>query len=111
MQCRFFAPEEIVLEIEKHLDLISRKNKLTIEQNKKVLNSILAEVMLVPINFFSKKINKAEKIIGKIDENDIPYISLALSFSNAGIWTEDKHFEKQNKIKIWKTKDLIKRKR
>ena len=41
-----------------------------------------------------------------IDEKDAPIIACALAISNEGIWTEDKHFEKQNRIKIWKTKEL-----
>lgn len=26
---------------------------------------------------------------------------------NGGIWTEDKDFEKQDRVKIWKTMDLL----
>ncbi|MBS3060935.1 MAG: hypothetical protein J4432_05530 [DPANN group archaeon] len=33
--------------------------------------------------------------------------ALALSIDNDGLWTADKDFDKQNKIKVWKTKDLI----
>lgn len=44
----------------------------------------------------------------KIDLNDAPILSCALEIQNDGLWKEDKHFEKQNQVKIWKTKDLIK---
>jgi predicted nucleic acid-binding protein len=43
-----------------------------------------------------------------IDLNDSPILACALAIDNQGIWTEDKDFEKQNKIKIWKTADLKK---
>lgn len=103
----FFAPEEIVSEIGKYLDLISKKNSLSIAENKIILEHILKKVTLLPCAYFTGKFKEANNIIGKIDESDIPYIALALSFPNDGIWTEDKHFEQQNKIRIWKTKDLL----
>lgn len=54
------------------------------------------------------KFNDAKIIMDKIDPKDTPFIALALSLKNDGIWSDDKHFEKQDKIKIWKTDDLIK---
>ena len=48
------------------------------------------------------------ELISVIDEKDVPFIALALSIKNDGIWTNDKHFKKQKKIKIFTTQDLIK---
>ena len=45
-------------------------------------------------------------IMDRIDKNDTPFIAAALA-ANLPIWSDDKHFEKQNKIKIFKTKDLV----
>jgi len=42
----------------------------------------------------------------KIDPDDTPFIAAALA-TNSDIWSDDKHFQKQNKIKVWKTEDLI----
>ena len=47
------------------------------------------------------------KIIGLIDEKDVPFIATALSIKNDGIWTNDKHFEKQDEIRIFSTLDMI----
>ena len=41
-----------------------------------------------------------------VDTNRI-IIALALSVENDGIWSHDKHFEEQNKIRIWKTDVLL----
>jgi len=54
------------------------------------------------------KMEEAENIMGKIDAGDVPFIALALSFPNDGIWTEDKHFLRQRRVKIWLTRDLLK---
>lgn len=43
----------------------------------------------------------------RIDEKDAQYLALAMSFRNDGLLSEDKHFEKQNVVKLWKIKDLI----
>ena len=49
---------------------------------------------------------EAAKIMDKIDPDDTKFIAAALA-TNSDIWSDDKHFEKQNKVKVWKTKDLI----
>ncbi|MBI4014875.1 MAG: hypothetical protein HY365_02890, partial [Candidatus Aenigmarchaeota archaeon] len=51
---------------------------------------------------------EAKRIMDKIDPDDTPFIALALAVENDGIWSSDKHFERQNKIKIWKTETLLK---
>ena len=48
----------------------------------------------------------ASKIMDSIDPDDTPFIAAALA-TGADIWSDDKHFEQQNEIKVWKTKDLI----
>jgi len=56
-------------------------------------------------NFIKYK-NFAEKIIGDIDKDDVQFIALALAF-NCPIWSDDRHFQKQNKIKVITTKEMI----
>ena len=46
--------------------------------------------------------------MASIDIEDVPFIALALSIGNDGIWSDDNHFQKQKKIKIWKTEEVIK---
>jgi len=41
------------------------------------------------------------------DPDDTPYIALALAVENDGIWSDDKHFKQQNRIRTWETKDLM----
>jgi predicted nucleic acid-binding protein len=62
----------------------------------------------VGIEFYEEKIKEALKIMVDIDIKDTPYVALALSFDNDGIWSEDKGFFKQDKIKVWKTQEIIK---
>ena len=59
------------------------------------------------MNDYEEYIDGAIEIIGHIDEKDTQFIALALAIENNGIWSNDKHFEKQTKIKIYKTIDII----
>ena len=49
----------------------------------------------------------AKKIMNEIDENGVPFLALALQVDNKGIWSDDKHFLQQKKVKVWSTKVLV----
>ncbi|MBI4141956.1 hypothetical protein HY484_03470 [Candidatus Woesearchaeota archaeon] len=42
-----------------------------------------------------------------IDLNDAPFIAAALA-TQADIWSDDLHFQRQKRVRVWKTKDLLK---
>jgi predicted nucleic acid-binding protein len=69
---------------------------------------LLENLIIVPLDEYEDKIDEAMEIIGKIDEKDIQFVALALSIKNDGIWSNDKHFEKQEKVQIYKTANIIK---
>jgi predicted nucleic acid-binding protein len=48
---------------------------------------------------------EACKIMKDIGSDDILFIAAALAF-NAIIWSDDKHFKKQNRIKILSTEEM-----
>jgi predicted nucleic acid-binding protein len=50
---------------------------------------------------------EARKIMDKIDPSDTPFMALALAVENDGIWSDDRHFLRQRRVKTWKTKDLL----
>lgn len=104
----FFAPDYLIEEIEKHILLVSRKNSLSEEENKKILKILCSYITIVGIEFYEENISEALKIMADIDIKDTPYVALALSFDNDGIWSEDKALFKQDKIKIWSTQDIMK---
>jgi predicted nucleic acid-binding protein len=41
----------------------------------------------------------AKEIMDNIDPSDTPFIALALAVENDGIWSDDEHFNKQNRIR------------
>ena len=71
------------------------------------MKSLLHErIFNVPEQEYSKNIKKAEEIIGSIDSKDIPFLAVALSLNVNGIWSNDKHFQRQKKIPIYYTTKL-----
>ena len=104
----FYLPEFALEEIEKHKSKICKRSGLTETEFTLTLNILLSSVSVVPYSRIQEFIEEATELIGDIDELDIPFIALALAIPNDGIWSEDKHLQKQKRIKIWKTEDLLK---
>ncbi len=103
----FYLPEIVLREVNKYLPYIIQKSKLSEEGIKNLLNIILENLHLVPIDEYEGKMDEGMEIIGKIDEKDTQFIGLALAIKNDGIWSNDKHFDKQEKIQVYKTIDII----
>src|SRR3989344_2950311 len=103
-----YAPETMVKEIRKHENLIIQKSGLSEEEFEALFNLLTDSIQILERHVYSESMEEAEKIIGHIDKGDAPFLALALSVPNNGIWTENiRHFGKQDKVKIWTTKDII----
>jgi len=105
---KFYLPEYALEEIEAHKMKISRLSGLSLDEIDIILNLLLDNISIVPSQTIQPYLKEAERIIGGIDPNDIPFIALALAVDNDGIWSSDKHFEAIKQIKVWKTSDLLK---
>lgn len=60
----------------------------------------------MPSNFYSDKFKEAFDVMKNIDEKDTPFLALALKLEYP-IWSNDKHFKKQEKIQVYTTEDLL----
>ncbi|TFG01290.1 MAG: PIN domain-containing protein [Promethearchaeota archaeon] len=103
----FYVPDFFLYELKKYEQYLIKKTNLTKNEFKLVLDKLLDNIYLIPIKEYSEKLTKARNIIGDIDKKDIPFIAVALSIKNDGIWSNDKDFFKQSVIKIYTTNDLI----
>jgi len=103
----FYVPDFIMEELSKYLPEISHKAGISLNEVKKLVNSFLENVHVVSINDYKDNLKAASQIIGKFDKKDIPFIAVALSINTDGIWSNDKHFQKQDSIKIFTTKELF----
>ena len=62
---------------------------------------------MLPDSAFLSQLPRAEEIMKDIDPDDAPFLALALSFHNDGIWSNDKDFERQSVVRVWKTHELL----
>jgi|SRR3989344_2229592 len=93
-------------EIEKYKEEILNKSKLTKSQFDSIYEKINGNLIILDDLIIKDKMKEAKKIMDKVDPDDTPFIAAALA-TKSGIWSDDRHFEKQNKVKIYKTKELI----
>jgi len=104
-----YSPETLLNSIRKYEALIIEKSELQKEEFEILLSLLLEKITIIAKEEYSNYLKEAGEIMEHIDVEDVPYIALALSLPNNGIWTDDNHFIKQKKVKIWKTVDVIKR--
>ena len=104
----FLTVAVIKKEIEKYKQDILQRAKITEEEFRKIYSKLFSKIFIVEDTVIGSKFDEAKKIMDKIDPKDTPFLALALAVENDGIWSDDTHFEKQTKIKVWKTKDMIK---
>jgi len=102
----FYYPEESLAELEKYkLEIISRIG-INETDYKALRDKILSKVKLIDRDELNPFIHEASDIMDKIDPKDTIFIACALACGGF-IWSDDKHFSKQNRIKILKQKDII----
>lgn len=102
----FIFPEYGVEEIYRYKEEIKKKSGLTEKEFNTLILRILKHVRLIPLNLIIDFKDEADKIMSNIHKDDSVFIALALAF-DCPIWSDDKHFKKQNRIKIFTTKEMI----
>ena len=102
---KLFSPEFLLEEVKKHKEEILPKAKLSEYEFELFLSIISSRIEFIPYTKFEDFISQAEKITP--DPNDVEYVALALKLK-CDIWTNDKEFKKQDKVKVYSTSELIK---
>ena len=97
-------------EVQKHRGYILKKARISSETFDGLMDSILDKLVVVSENEVKPQAYaKAREAMGRVDPDDVPFLALALSVENDGIWTEDKHFLRQTLAETWSTARLCKR--
>jgi predicted nucleic acid-binding protein len=103
----FYTVDYALEEINKYRDYIVKKSGLTKEALDTMFSLFMENVVVVPYEKIKAKMKESMGIMENIDPKDAPILACALAIPNDGIWTQDKHFDKQNKVKVWSSKDLL----
>ncbi len=103
-----YAPETMLKEIKKYEEEIINRAGFTKAEFEILFNLITEGIQIIEKKLYAHKLKEAEKLIGNIDKGDVPFLALALSMPNAGIWTENVRHFKQKDVRIWTTKEITK---
>lgn len=103
-----YAPEYLFDEFRKHKQTLLEKTHRNQEDFERFIEILKTHINILPKNKFKNHFSASKKY--SQDPKDIPYIALAL-YLDASIWSDDKHFQKQNKIKVYTTTELVKTKK
>jgi len=103
----FYYPEVSLHEVRKHKNLILQKSGMGEEEFTRLFNQLLSHIKIIPEEYINRNLDEANIILGKIDINDVVFLATALSISDSVIWSDDRHFEKQDKVKVMKTEDMV----
>jgi len=101
-----FAPEFLFDEILKYESEIAKKTHRNTDELNTVFELLKNKITFIPMKEIERNIEEAGLITP--DEGDIPYVALALKLK-IPIWSNDRDLkEKQNEVKVYNTKDLLK---
>ncbi len=106
-EIKFFLPEFSLSEIKKYEDVLCSKAGYTKRQLNELLTILLSNIKLVSKKEIEKYKKKGKMIMKDIDVNDSSFIATCFAINGDGIWSFDKHFEKQNEVKIFNIQDII----
>lgn len=104
----FYTLDYSLEEIEKYMVYIVKKSKMSKDEVETLLSLFMENIAVISDEEVKSKMGEAKKTMKNIDINDSPILAAALAIPNDGIWTEDRHFEKQKRVKVWHSKDLLK---
>jgi len=94
-------------EIYNHKEEIMGKGGYDEFEFDKVLLRLLKYVRVVPADMLVDKRSEAREIMDDIDGDDAVFVSTALKFG-CPIWSDDKHFKMQERVKVYNTGEFVK---
>jgi len=101
----FFAPFRMLAELENNREEIRLKSDFSHEDFDNFISVLKLKIRFMPLEDFIDKISEGKQI--SAHSKDTEYFALALSL-NCPIWSDEKSFKKQSKVKVYNTLELLK---
>jgi len=102
-----YFPDIMLREVYEHEELILEKSGLSKDEYKQLLDVLLRYIRFISSKDMLENLNEATQIMSAIDIKDAPFIAAALSNETAVIWSDDKHFKRQSRIKSYTTTEIM----
>ena len=93
-------------EILKYKQEIIRKAYISHDQFRITFSGLMQKIIIVEDKVIMAKIPDAAQVMDKIDPKDTPFLAAAMA-TDSDLWSNDTDFEKQKKVKVWKTHELV----
>ena len=90
--------------MEKNRDEIRSKSGFSLSDFEAFIGILKMRVMFIPLEQFLDKADEAKELAPHL--KDVEYFALALRF-DFPIWSNEKSFKKQSKVKVFSTSDLV----
>ncbi len=100
------APFRLLAELEKNREEIRSKSGFSNKDFDVFLGIIKLRINFVPLENFFDRLPSAKEI--SPHAKDMEYFALALEFNSDCIWSEEELLKKQDKVKVFNTKELSK---
>ncbi len=105
---KLIAPYFLYEELVKNKEKIKTFSKISEGEFRYALSLLYDEISLISEDGFKQLLKEAHLLSPHLySSKDDPYFALSLLLNNCPIWSDEKSFFKQDKIKIFSTKDLL----
>jgi len=95
-------------EIRKHEDTIINRSNLAPDEFHTLFGVVTDYITIVEMDRYQDALDEANQLIGDKDKGDVPFLALALTVPNDGIWTQNvQDFQGQDSVRIWTTGELL----
>lgn len=102
-----YFPEPSLHKLRKYQNYVINKAGLNERDYTSLLTILFRYIKVIPTEKIKENWGKAKEVMERIDQEDVVFIAAALSLDNSAIWSEDKDFERQTKVKVLKTRDVV----
>ena len=103
--CKLISPDYVIAELLNEKEKIMKFSGIDEIGFLFIISLIQKKVETISKENYEKWLDDAMKI--SPHKKDVPYLALALA-SNAAVWSDERAFKKQNKVKIFSTEELKK---
>ncbi len=104
---RLFVPEYLLEELEALLPELWRRSGLREEEAREMLERLLTYFTIVPHEIVAQGLPEASRVMEAIDPRDAAYVAAALCIDCDGIWSDDPHLKRQERVACWTTRELV----
>ncbi len=108
LQADFYTPGKCIEEVLRYKGLIVKKANITDFAFNHIMRELLEKIKILSDEQTTRYRDEARKLMENIDINDAAFVSAAMAVKADYIWSNDRHFKQQSKIRVLTTEDIVK---